>query len=66
MNRADRRRMMKKFPGYKNAVKKTAHAAINDLEKIFQKQWAVDSDETLNEGDWEDQIDDGEDDIYND
>ena len=66
MNRADRRKMMKKFPEYKNAVKNTARTAVNDLERTFQKQWAADSDETLNEGELEDYIDDGEDDIYND
>ena len=39
MNRAERRKMMKKFPGYKKAVKSGSKKAVDDLEKMFQKQW---------------------------
>lgn len=67
MNRADRRKMMRKVPGYKSAVKNGARVALNDLERMFQKQWAADDDETLNEGDWENIFnDDWDDEIYND
>ena len=38
MNRAERRKMMKKFPGYKKAVKSGSKKAVDDLEKMFQKQ----------------------------
>lgn len=39
MNRAERRKMIKKFPGYKKALKSGSKKAVDDLEKIFQKQW---------------------------
>ena len=39
MNRAERRKMMKKFPAYKKAVKSGSKKAVDDLEKMFQKQW---------------------------
>ena len=39
MNRAERRKMMKKVPGYKKAVKSGSKKAVDDLEKMFQKQW---------------------------
>ena len=41
MNRAERRKMMKKFPGYKKAVKSGSKKAVDDLEKMFQKQWDI-------------------------
>ena len=63
MNRAGRRRMMKKFPGYRRVLKEASQKTVNDLEKMFQKQW--DNDETLNDGE-KNYDDDGEDDIYND
>lgn len=64
MNRAERRRMMKTIPGYKNALKSATEKAVDDLEMMFRRNWEED-DETLNngEGSYED---DGEDDIYND
>lgn len=39
MNRAERRKMMKKIPGYKKALKDGSKKAVDDLEKMFQKQW---------------------------
>ena len=54
---------MKKFPGYKKALKGASQKAVNDLEKMFQKQW--NNDETLNDGE-KSYDDDGDDDIYND
>lgn len=39
MNRAERRRMVKKFPGYKKALKSGTKKAVDNLEKMFQKQW---------------------------
>lgn len=39
MNRAERRKMMKKFPEYKKALKSGSKKAVDDLEKMFQKQW---------------------------
>lgn len=41
MNRAERRKMIKKFPGYKKALKSGTKKAVDDLEKMFQKQWDV-------------------------
>jgi len=63
MNRAERRRMVKKFPGYKKALKSGTKKAVDDLEKMFQKQW--NNDETLNNGDIA-EFDNSEDEIYND
>ena len=63
MNRAQRRKMMKKNPQYKKLVKENATAALNNLEEVFKKRWH--EDETLNEG-YREEDDDGEDDIYND
>lgn len=39
MNRAERRRVMKKFPGYRKALKSSSKKAVDDLEEMFQKQW---------------------------
>ena len=39
MNRAERRKMMKKVPGYKKALKNGSKKAVDNLEKMFQKQW---------------------------
>lgn len=64
MNRAERRRIIKKFPGYRKALKSGSKKAVDDLEKMFQKQWS--SDETLNNGDIIDSGDNFEDEIYND
>lgn len=55
--------MMKKFPGYRRVLKEASQKTVNDLEKMFQKQW--DNDETLNDGE-KSYDDDGDDDIYND
>jgi len=55
---------MKKFPGYRKALKDTSQKTVDDLEKMFQKQWS--SDETLNNGDIVDNGDNFEDEIYND
>ena len=30
---------MKKFPGYRKALKSGSKKAVDDLEKMFQKQW---------------------------
>jgi hypothetical protein len=56
--------MVKKFPAYKKALKGGAKKAVDDLEKMFQKQW--NDDETLNNGDIIDNVDDFKDEIYND
>ena len=64
MNRAERRRMMKKFPGYRKVLKEASQKTVNDLEKMFQKQWDKD-DETLNDGE-KSYDDDEDDDIYKD
>ena len=64
MNRAERRRIMKKFPGYRKALKDASQKTVDDLEKTFQKQWS--NDETLNNGDIVDIGDNFEDEIYND
>ena len=55
---------MRKVPGYKREVKKNAAAALDGLEKAFEKRWV--SDETLNDGDVEDPDDDFSDEIYDD
>ena len=55
--------MMRKVPGYKREVKKNAAAALDGLEKAFEKRWV--SDETLNDGDVVDiDNDDFSDEIY--
>lgn len=64
MNRQQRRKMMKKIPGYKKIVETAADQAINGLEKVFMQRWAVD-DETLNDGK-DDYKNDWSDEIYND
>ena len=64
MNRAERRHMMKTFPGYKKALKSASKKAVDDLETMFKRNWEED-DETLNNGEGN-YNDDGEDDIYND
>lgn len=64
MNRADRRYMIKKMPGYKKVLKSAAEKAVDDLEVMFKHNWEKD-DETLNEGE-KDYLDNGEDEIYND
>lgn len=30
---------MKKFPGYRKALKSSSKKAVDDLEEMFQKQW---------------------------
>jgi len=64
VNRAERRRMMKKIPGYKKTLKSASKKAVDDLETMFKHNWEED-DETLNNGEWS-YDDDGKDDIYND
>lgn len=64
MNRAERRKIMKKAPIYRETIKTAAKMATDNLEDIFKKKWE-ENDETLNEG-RKDYNDDGEDDIYND
>lgn len=32
---------MKKFPGYRKALKSSSKKAVDDLEKMFQKQWNI-------------------------
>ena len=64
MNREQRRKMMKKIPGYKKTVETAADQAISGLEKVFMQRWAVD-DETLNDGK-DDYKNDWSDEIYND
>lgn len=39
MNRAERRRMMKKNPHYRKMVKRTVKKAVQDLEESFKKKW---------------------------
>lgn len=64
MNRAERRKMIKTIPGYKNVLKSATEKAVDDLEMMFRRNWEED-DETLNNGEGS-YDDDGEDDIYND
>lgn len=64
MNRAERRKMMRKIPGYKKALKTASKKAVEDMEKSFQKQWIAAQDETLNEGQ-RDYNDNSEDEIFN-
>lgn len=54
MNRAEKRRMMKMIPGYKETLKSAAGKAVDDLEKMFKQRW----------NQKEKQIDGGEDGIY--
>ena len=63
MNREQRRKMMKKIPGYRKTVETAAENAVNDLEKAFMQRWT--DDETLNDGK-DDYKDDWSDEIYND
>ena len=56
--------MMKKFPGYRKALKKASQKTVSDLEEMFQRKWDKD-DETLNDGE-KSYDDDEDDDIYND
>lgn len=63
MNREQRRKMMKKIPGYKKTVETAAESAVNDLEKAFMQRWV--DDETLNDGK-DDYKDNWSDEIYND
>lgn len=66
MNRAARRKMVRKFPGYRKALKSATEKAVDDLEMIFKRNWE-ENDETLNDGERSYNDDDnGEDDIYND
>lgn len=62
MNREQRRKMMKKIPGYKKTVETAVDDAMGGLEKVFEKRW---DDETLNEGK-DNYQDDWSDEIYND
>lgn len=39
MNREERRRIFKKFPKYRKAVKTEMKEAMSDLEKTFEKHW---------------------------
>ena len=52
---------MKKFPGYRKALKDASQKTVDDLEKMFQKQWS--NDETLNNGE-KSYDDDGDDENY--
>lgn len=62
MNREQRRKMMKKIPGYKKTVETAVDDAVKGLKKVFEKRW---DDETLNEGK-DNYQDDWSDEIYND
>lgn len=39
MNRKQRRRLMKKNPAYRKAVKRSTKEAVDNLEEVFKKQW---------------------------
>lgn len=39
MNRAERRRIMKKIPGYRKALHQASRDATNSLQKMFQEKW---------------------------
>ena len=65
MNRAARRKMVRKFPGYRKALKSATEKAVDDLEMMFKWNWE-ENDETLNDGERSYNNDGGEDDIYND
>lgn len=66
MNRAARRKMVRKFPGYRKALKAATNDAVKVFENMIKENWV--NDETLNEGavvdDGEGNL--GEDEIYND
>lgn len=66
MNRAARRKMVRKFPGYRKALKAAAKDAVNGFENMIKENWV--NDETLNEGAVVDNGEGnfGEDEIYND
>ncbi len=66
MNRAARRKMVRKFPGYRKALKSAANDAVNRFENMIKENWV--NDETLNEGAVVDDEEGnfGEDEIYND
>lgn len=64
MNREERRKMMKKIPGYKKIVKTATNDAVDKLEEMFRKNWD-NNDSNMNNGElWHERKDD-EDDIYN-
>lgn len=56
--------MMKKLPGYEKLVKTATQKAVDDLEKMFQKQWQ-ENDIVLNSGNGDSDNNDREDKIYN-
>jgi len=64
MNREQRRRMMRKKTCRK-IFREASKKMKGDVEKMFEKKWKDDDDETLNEGDI-DGDDYGGDEIYND
>lgn len=64
MNRAERRKMMRKYPAYRHAVKDAAKKSVNDLEEMFRKKWEED-DSTMNDGELYGRPDYSEDDNLN-
>lgn len=59
MNRAKRRKMMRKYPRTRDYIRETARNMVDEMEKRFEKD-----DETLNEGAIVD-VDNGEDEKLN-
>jgi len=53
MNRAERRRMKKKVPGYRKALKQATAASLSNFEETLKKKWAEDEDSSLSYGDHE-------------
>lgn len=39
MNRAERRKLMRKIPAYRKTIKTASKNAVDDLEKAFEKIW---------------------------
>ena len=65
MNRARRRYMVRKIPGYKNMLKNQSKKAVNDIETAFKKRWHQDDDDIFNDGGNPNDDEDTDDEIYN-
>jgi len=64
MNRAERRRMKKKVPGYRKALKQATAASLSNFEETLKKKWAEDEDSSLSYGEHEAADESGDDEIY--
>lgn len=48
MNRAERRKFLKKNPALRHTIKSSAQTAVKDLEKMLEKKWKNDKNEERN------------------